>query len=77
MIHQLRRVVPRGTIRKATLRLDQNVLPSRISLEKSILVLDIRDIVKNILSSVKLSQKVYQGMAQVTDGPVTEPWQAR
>ncbi|KAK4232816.1 hypothetical protein C8A03DRAFT_39544, partial [Achaetomium macrosporum] len=35
------------------------------------------DMVRSLLSSTELCRKIYTGMARVTDGAVTDPWQAR
>ncbi|KAI1743589.1 hypothetical protein F4680DRAFT_349780 [Xylaria scruposa] len=69
--------LPLRKLRKVTVKLDATYLPSRTKLEESMLVFDIEDIVAALLSSPNISNDIYRGMAQYTDGPITNPWEAR
>lgn len=74
---QMRSVLPLSTLRQSTVKLDQTQMASRTRPDTTVLGFDMESLAVNLLSSSTISGKVYRGFAQIVDGPVLEPWQAR
>ncbi|KAF3059130.1 hypothetical protein CFAM422_011711 [Trichoderma lentiforme] len=75
--HNLRQSMPLITLRKRTLDLDKTLVPSRASLKEDMLVFDMRSVLRAFLSSETNLRNIYRGMAQLIDGDISEPWEAR
>lgn len=74
---QLKNVLPLSTLRQSTVKLDQGQMPSKTRPGTTTLSFDMENLAVNLLSSSTILNKMYRGFAQVVDGPVVEPWQAR
>ncbi|KAL7627668.1 hypothetical protein AAE478_001861 [Parahypoxylon ruwenzoriense] len=69
--------LPLRKLHKMNVKLDRTRLPSRTKLEQDMLVFDLPDTVKTLLSSPDIVRDIHRGMAHFTDGPVNNPWEAR
>ncbi|KAI1356515.1 hypothetical protein F5Y01DRAFT_267611 [Xylaria sp. FL0043] len=73
---QIYKSLPLGKLRRSTVNLDMSRLPTRSKSTEQVLTIDLEDTLKTFLSSSRVFNQIYKGMAQYTKSQVRNPWEA-
>lgn len=77
LLHRFRAQLPLAKLHTKTLQLDPSKTASRAKGSAEMVVCDIPDTLKTLLSSEKIWKNVYKGRARLVTGDANEPWEAR
>ncbi|KAI1819025.1 hypothetical protein F4861DRAFT_534789 [Xylaria intraflava] len=73
---RVRKSLPLGKLRRSTVNLDMSRLPTRSLPTEKVLTTDLEDTLATLISSRRVYQQIYRGMAHKISTRVRNPWEA-